>query len=264
MRRLGVARKSSGRRVVGAALVIVVALASGAVALGVGFNHVATLVPGGRQVRASGIGPRCAVGETISVAVLVSQGGRIAKAQTKPRLCSGRAQRWTLTASAVGGRVFKPGMANAVARARITRAHRTVATKRSSGVLVLRCPGAPRSPVNGPLAQISLDPPSGSSRASGIAVVVRSHRVLRVVLRAVGLRPNTNHDAYAVWLYNRRNDNRLLGFVNPGVGSDGVMQTAVTLPADAGCYRRLIVSLETDSSPGHPHNVALSGDFSLG
>ena len=45
-----------------------------------------------------------------------------------------------------------------------------------------------------------------------------------VGIRAQNLPANGKHDAYAVWLYKTAKDSHILGFVNPSVGSNGVLQ----------------------------------------
>lgn len=106
------------------------------------------------------------------------------------------------------------------------------------------------------LAQLNLNPPSGG-KAKGIAEVLREGGKDGLAIVATGLTPNTAHDAYAVWLSNAPNDSHLLGFVSPGVGANGRLQTAGALPANASHYHKLLVTLETKATPKSPGTVVL-------
>ncbi len=116
------------------------------------------------------------------------------------------------------------------------------------------------------VAQINLNPPDTQSKAAGIADVLRQGTVRGLAIAAQGLTPNAKHppNAYAVWLYNSARDNHILGFVNPGVGSNGRLQTAGALPSNAGRYKQLIVTLETQANPHAPGKVVLEGSLNLG
>ena len=81
---------------------------------------------------------------------------------------------------------------------------------------------------------------------------------------SAGVPPNGKHDAYAVWLYKSATQAKLLGFVNPGVGTNGKLSTAGALPADASQYSQLLVTLETGASPKQPGKIVLEGALSLG
>lgn len=115
-----------------------------------------------------------------------------------------------------------------------------------------------------PVAQINLVPPAAGSKAAGIALVVRQGGNLGLVIRAQGLAPNSKHppDAYAVWLYNAPTDSRRLGFVSPGVGSNGQLTTAGGLPPNASHYKQLLVTLETQTNPSTPGRIVLQGALS--
>jgi hypothetical protein len=111
------------------------------------------------------------------------------------------------------------------------------------------------------VAQINLVPPSGSSKAAGIAEVLKQGGGTGIAIIAQGVAPNSKNppDAYAVWLYNTPNDSHILGFVNPGVGTNGRLQTAGALPSNAAHYRQLLVTLETRSNPTVPGKIVLQG-----
>ena len=82
-----------------------------------------------------------------------------------------------------------------------------------------------------------------------------------VAIAAQGLAANTKHppNAYAVWLYNSPSDSKILGFVNPAVGSNGQLKTAGGLPGNASHYGKLLVTLETKSNPKTPGTIVLEG-----
>jgi hypothetical protein len=110
-----------------------------------------------------------------------------------------------------------------------------------------------------PVAQINLLSPSGSKTTAGIAEVLRRGNTRAIAIVGQGLPANTKHDAYAVWLYNSASDALRLGFVNPGVSSNGHLETAGGLPADAARYRQLLVTLETTADPRSPGKIVLQG-----
>jgi Sigma-70, region 4 len=110
------------------------------------------------------------------------------------------------------------------------------------------------------VAQINLNPPSGGG-AKGIAEVLRQQGKTGIAIVAQGLTPNTKKppNAYAVWLYNSPTDSHILGFVNPGVGSNGRLQTAGGLPTNASHFQKLLVTLETRANPKSPGTIVLEG-----
>jgi sigma-70-like protein len=111
------------------------------------------------------------------------------------------------------------------------------------------------------LGQINLGPPTGARSPFGIAYVVRVQGKTGVLIRAQGLPANSAHPVnhYAVWLYNSRTDSYLLGFVKPPVGTKGQLVTGGALPANAGRFHMLLVTLETHASPKTPGHVVLQG-----
>lgn len=108
------------------------------------------------------------------------------------------------------------------------------------------------------VGQTNLNPPSGSGSAKGIAVVVKAGNAFGVVIEAQGVAPN-QHNAYAVWLYNSPTDSARVGFVNPGVGKNGRLQSGGQLPANASHYKTLLLTLETQNNPKSPGTVILQG-----
>jgi hypothetical protein len=116
-----------------------------------------------------------------------------------------------------------------------------------------------------PVAQIKLSSPKGGTTTAGLAQIVKQGTKTAILIVAQGVQPNTKRDAYAVWLFNSTSDKKLLGFVNPGVTSNGKLQTAdPQLPADTAHYHQLLITLETQSNPKAPGTIVLQGPLSLG
>lgn len=169
-------------------------------------------------------------------------------------------------ASRLGGAVLLGVVAAAVVAVAIvaiatsgsSSKHATATTPTSS------TPGSTSSTANSsgvtPLAQVNLNPPSGATgNAKGVAFVLKRGSATAIAIQAQNIPANTNHNAYAVWLYNSGTDNHILGFVNPGVGTNGVLQTAGPLPANAAHYKQVLVTLETQANPRAPGTIVLQG-----
>ncbi len=116
------------------------------------------------------------------------------------------------------------------------------------------------------IAQINLTPPTATSKAAGIAEVLKEGVNNGIAIVAQNVTPNTTKppNAYAVWLYNSATDAHILGFVNPGVAANGRLSTAGGLPANAAHYKQLIVTVETKASPTTPGTIILQGKLTLG
>jgi Sigma-70, region 4 len=113
------------------------------------------------------------------------------------------------------------------------------------------------------IAQVNLVSPAGTKKTAGVAQVIRQGANTGLVIVAQGVPANTSHDAYAVWLYNSPADSHILGFVNPGVKTDGKLQTAGVLPTNASHYKQLLVTLETQAKPHGPGKIVLEGALTL-
>jgi hypothetical protein len=111
------------------------------------------------------------------------------------------------------------------------------------------------------IAQINLTPPTAGSKAAGIAEILKEGANDGIAIVAQNITPNTTKpaNAYAVWLYNSPTDAHILGFVNPGVGTNGRLSTAGGLPTDATHYKELIVTVETSANPKTPGPIILQG-----
>ncbi len=113
------------------------------------------------------------------------------------------------------------------------------------------------------VGRVNLLPPGGgTSGAKGVAAVVKQGNNQDIAIVAEGVAPNTKHDAYAVWLYNSQTDAELLGFVNPGVGSNGRFSAARQLPTNAARFKDMVVTLETQAQPRQPGRIVLQGQLS--
>jgi Sigma-70, region 4 len=112
------------------------------------------------------------------------------------------------------------------------------------------------------VGQTNLNPPSGTSQAKGVGFVVKEGSAYGIVIEAAKVAPNS-HNAYAAWLYNSASDAYRLGFVSPPVGKNGQLQVGSPLPANAGHFKKLLLTLETQSNPKSPGTIVLEGPFSL-
>jgi hypothetical protein len=111
------------------------------------------------------------------------------------------------------------------------------------------------------VSQTNLNPPSGTtSPAKGVGIVVKEGNAYGIVIEAAHMAPN-NKNAYAAWLYNSPTDAYRLGFVSPPVGKSGALQVGSTLPTNAGHYKQLLMTLETQSNPKSPGTIVLQGPF---
>jgi hypothetical protein len=110
------------------------------------------------------------------------------------------------------------------------------------------------------VAQVNLNPPSGTGSSKGVGLVVKDGSAYGLIIEAQNVAPNS-HNAYAVWLYNSSADTLRLGFVNPAVGKTGKLQVGTGLPTNAGHYKELLLTLETQSNPKTPGQVVLEGPF---
>ncbi len=113
-----------------------------------------------------------------------------------------------------------------------------------------------------PIGQVNLASPTGG-KAKGVAIVVRQGTTTGLVIRATAVPANTRHNAYAVWLYNSGSDDKLVGFVNPGVGTTQVLQTQGPLPANASHFKQLLVTVETQAKPTGPGTIVLQGPLTI-
>ncbi len=109
------------------------------------------------------------------------------------------------------------------------------------------------------VTQVNLNSPTGNKSRKGVAQVLSEGTTLGVLLVAQNVPANSKTNAYAVWLYNSGSDNKLVGFVNSRVGSNGKLETEGPLPANASHYKHMLVTLETRQRPTSPGPVVLEG-----
>ena len=111
------------------------------------------------------------------------------------------------------------------------------------------------------VSQTNLNPPAGGTGpAKGVGIVVKEGNAYGIVIEAAHMAPN-NKNAYAAWLYNSPTDAYRLGFVSPPVGKSGTLQVGSTLPTNAGRFKQLLLTLETESNPKSPGAIVLQGPF---
>jgi hypothetical protein len=111
--------------------------------------------------------------------------------------------------------------------------------------------------------RITLTAPDPSSKAVGVAEVLSEGSKRAFYLAAEHLPPSKDQGFfYAIWLYNSPTSHEALS-KSPPVGADGRMQGGALLPDDAGKYRRMLVTKETNERPTNPGEVVLSGPFAL-
>jgi anti-sigma-K factor RskA len=67
--------------------------------------------------------------------------------------------------------------------------------------------------------------------------------------------------AYAVWLFNSRDDATRLGFVVPPVGTGGHFENHSDLPPQARRYREIVVTLESSAQTRPQGPIFLRGDL---
>lgn len=147
-------------------------------------------------------------------------------------------------------------------RARAAGASQAASTTRAASASTSTASGASTSSSTSThiVSQINLKSPTGG-KAVGVAEILRESGKTGIAIVAQGLTPNSKKppNAYAVWLYNSPSDSHILGFVNPGVGSNGRLQTAGGLPTNASHYQKLLITLETRSNPTTPGTIVLEG-----
>jgi hypothetical protein len=115
-------------------------------------------------------------------------------------------------------------------------------------------------------AQINLLPPEGSdSQAAGAVQIARQGGQRAFALLAQGLPPARQGRFFAVWLYTSPSRARRLGFPNPQPSQEngGRIEVARQLPEDAGQFRELVITQESDESPRRPGRIVLRGRLSL-
>jgi hypothetical protein len=189
---------------------------------------------------------------------------RAAEAQrAKPRAAAGAPSAPARRVSRLGGAILL-GVGAAVVIAVVIIFVVTGSSSKKSAPANATTPTSSTSPAGSstatPVAQINLLSPRSKSTA-GIAEVLKQGNNTAIAIVGQGLPANTKHDAYAVWLYNSANDAQRLGFVNPGVGKNGRLETTGPLPANASHFKQLLVTIETNTNPKSPGQIILQGNL---
>jgi hypothetical protein len=110
-------------------------------------------------------------------------------------------------------------------------------------------------------AQLSLAATQPGSAAKGAAEIASDGSKHAFDIIAEGLPPSTGF-FYVAWLYNSPSHAVALGRA-PAVGTDGKLQAAGALPANAGEYHEMILTEETDEHTVRPGQIVLKGTFDL-
>jgi hypothetical protein len=113
-------------------------------------------------------------------------------------------------------------------------------------------------------AQVNMRPTANGGKALGVAQFFTDGKEHGVTVTAQGLKPNTGQDVYALWLAGgtKTKPDSLLGFSPSKVTKNGRFSGSITLPADAGDYREIILTRETQATPSQPGTVVLRGSLS--
>jgi hypothetical protein len=111
-------------------------------------------------------------------------------------------------------------------------------------------------------AQLPLHSPNPASRSVGVVAVLSEKGKRAFYIEAQHL-PATRNFFYAIWLYNSPTSAEALSR-SPAVGNNHKLAGGSTLPADAGQFREILLTRETNSHPTRPGRVVLRGAFSLG
>lgn len=111
-------------------------------------------------------------------------------------------------------------------------------------------------------AQLPLHSLNPRSRSVGVVAVLSEKSKRAFYIEAQHL-PATRKFFYAIWLYNSPTSAEALSR-SPAVGKSHKLAGGSTLPANAGQFREILLTRETNSHPTHPGRVVLRGAFSLG
>jgi hypothetical protein len=135
-----------------------------------------------------------------------------------------------------------------------TSAHTTPATAATSTA-------AAKPKIGKPLQLTAPEP--ATSKAVGVAYVLSQGGKRAFYLIAQDLAPLTGGAFYAVWLESATAAPIALGSLPP-LSTGGHTEGGGALPADAGSFDRIVVTVETSHHPASPGPTALSGPFTLG
>ena len=144
---------------------------------------------------------------------------------------------------------------------------KTVTGPSRQATLIYRRPTRPPAVVPAPengriLAQTDLRAPAGRhSGRAGLATLFRHAGTLTLRVTAHGLAPNSQHGAYAIWLYRSPNAGRLVGFVDPSVRQDGTFTATGALPTDSARYHRVLITRQSTRRDTSRGDTILAGEL---
>jgi hypothetical protein len=112
-------------------------------------------------------------------------------------------------------------------------------------------------------AQVNMRPTAKGGKALGVAQFFTDGTDHGVTVTAQNLQPNSRGDVYALWLSGgtKEKASSLLGFSPTKVKKNGRFSGSITLPDDAGDYREIVLTRETQASPTKPGTVILRGSL---
>ncbi len=110
--------------------------------------------------------------------------------------------------------------------------------------------------------ELPLHSPDAKSKTVGVVAVLSEKGKRAFYIEAQHL-PATSGFFYAIWLYNSPTSAEALSR-GPAVGSNHKLAGGAPLPANAGQFREILLTRETNPHPTQPGHVVLSGAFSLG
>ncbi len=109
--------------------------------------------------------------------------------------------------------------------------------------------------------QLTLRSPVSASRSLGVVEVLSEAGKRAFYIEAQNL-PASHHFFYAIWLYNSPTSAEPLSKAPP-VGKTGRLAGGALLPSNAGKYKQILLTRETNTRPTHPGKIVLSGPFTL-
>jgi serine/threonine-protein kinase len=121
-----------------------------------------------------------------------------------------------------------------------------------------------RTPKNATTATLSPIGYTGRKPApSGRVEIAEAGERRELTVSAANLPPEGTRprQAYAVWLYNAPDDAERLGFVVPPVGASGRFESHRVLPAEAGSYHEIVISLEGSAQDVPEGPIVLRGQL---
>ncbi len=170
----------------------------------------------------------------------------------------------SLPSSRLGGAVLLALIAAAVIVAIVVLSGGSSHAKKTSAATGKSSSTAKASSSAGPTvtAKLTLHSPDPKSRSAATVDVLSDAGKSAFFIEAVNM-PASRGFFYAIWLYNSHTSALPLS-KSPAVGSSHRLAGGAPLPSNAGEFREMLVTRETDTKPTHPGSVVLRGPFSLG